>query len=297
MSAPQVALKGLDHLWIQITGTLCNLTCQHCFISCSPTNRNFELISRERVLAILEESQTYGVKEYYFTGGEPFIHPDLVEILTRTLEIGPATVLTNATLFKGEALAELARAEAESIYSLEFRVSLDGHSPETNDPIRGQGTFERAMAGVELLLNSGFLPVITVAQTWEDGLNDQVFEQFVRTLKRAGYERPRIKIIPTLRIGAETERNRGYFEEERVTEVMMEGFDESTLICTNSRIVTSKGVYVCPILIDSEEARMGEELSQAFGSYPLQHGACYTCYLGGAICSNLSSGAGGSDGF
>ncbi len=128
-----------------------------------------------------------------------------------------------------------------------------------NDPIRGQGTFERAMRGTKLLLAHGFLPVITVAQTWDDDRNDEVLAKFVKVLKEAGYERPRVKIIPTLRLGAEITRNRGYESYERVTAEMLEEFDESQLICTHSRVVTDRGVYVCPILIDSPEARVGDK--------------------------------------
>ena len=246
---PSAQLSWLDDLWFQISGTLCNLTCHHCFISCGPTNRTFETIPKDDVFRKLQESRAFDVKEYYFTGGEPFIHPDMVEILERTLAIGPATVLTNATLLKQEWIARLARAEARSPYSLEFRVSIDGFSAAMNDPIRGQGTFERAMRGAKLLLAHGFLPVITVAQTWDDDRNDEVLAKFVKVLKEAGYERPRVKIIPTLRLGAEIARNRGYESYERVTAEMLEDFDESQLICTHSRVVTDRGVYVCPILI------------------------------------------------
>ncbi len=289
----RVELESLDDLWFQISGTLCNLTCQHCFISCSPTNHKFDLISREDVLRRLEESRELGVKEYYFTGGEPFIHPHLVEILERTLQIGPATVLTNGTLLCPEAIRRLAEAEARSRYSLEFRVSIDGYSPEMNDPIRGEGTFARAMHGVRLLLERGFLPIITVAQTWEDDRTEDVFRNFLRLLREEGYSRPRVKLIPTLRLGAEVERNRGYHDYENVTEEMLEDFDTAQLLCSRARMVTDKGVYVCPILIDAPEARMGATLSEALVGFPLEHSACYTCYVGGAICSNVS--AGGSD--
>jgi hypothetical protein len=146
------------------------------------------------------------------------------------------------------------------------------------------------MGGVKLLLEHGFLPIITVAQTWEDGRDDEVFRRFVEVLKSEGYSRPRIKIIPTLRIGAEEERSRAYCETERVSSEMMEGFDASQLICSHSRIATDRGVYVCPILIDAPEARLGSMLAESTESYPLKHGACYTCYVGGTICSNLSSG-------
>src|SRR3954466_15970210 len=85
--APRVQLKQLDNLWFQVTGTLCNLTCTHCFISCSPTNHSFGFLNYDDVIAALEQSRTLGVKEYYFTGGEPFMHPRLLDMLTATLAI------------------------------------------------------------------------------------------------------------------------------------------------------------------------------------------------------------------
>src|SRR5436305_2220690 len=160
--APPVALAHLDDLWFQVAGTLCNLTCHHCFISCSPHNHSFGFLDLATVRRALDESVGLGVKEYYFTGGEPFLNRDMVPILELTLRYGPATVLTNGTVFKEEWLDRLARAEAESPYSLEFRVSLDGFSAETNDPIRGAGTFDRTLRGVRQLLAHGFLPILTV---------------------------------------------------------------------------------------------------------------------------------------
>src|SRR5437660_10650699 len=96
--APVVRLAHLDELWFQVTGTLCNLTCRHCFIRCSPHNHAFGFLDPEVVYRLLDESVGLGVKEYYFTGGEPFLHRDLVPMLERTLRYGPATVLTNGTV-------------------------------------------------------------------------------------------------------------------------------------------------------------------------------------------------------
>jgi len=291
--APVVSLSHLDHLWFQVTGTLCNLTCTHCFISSSPTNHNFELLSLDAVRRTLDASLALGVKEYYFTGGEPFLHPDMTEILEATLAVGPATVLTNGTLFKEHDLDRLAAAEARSPYSLEIRVSIDGYSADMNDALRGAGSFQKAVGGMATLLAHGFLPILTVAQTWEDGRNDEMFHRFVSLLKSLGCARPRVKILPTLRLGAEAKRTRGYEPGEHVTEEMMEGYDASQLVCTHSRTVTEKGVFVCPILLDSKEARLGGTLEESLGPYALQHAACYTCYVGGAICSNFSSEASG----
>src|SRR5438270_4002431 len=161
--APLVRLGHLDDLWFQVGGTLCNLECRHCFISCGPHNHSFGFLDLEAVRAALDESVRLGVKEYYFTGGEPFLNRDMVPILELTLHYGPATVLTNGTVLKEEWLERLRRAEEASPYSLEFRVSLDGFTAEANDAIRGAGTFDRIMRGVGMLVRFGFLPIITVA--------------------------------------------------------------------------------------------------------------------------------------
>lgn len=287
---PHIALSHLDHLWFQVAGTLCNLTCHHCFISCSPKNRSFGFLSLAAVREKLEESVELGVKEYYFTGGEPFLNPDMVPILVETLRFGPATVLTNGTVLQNGWLATLRRAEQASCYSLEFRVSIDGFSPESNDPIRGAGTFERALQGIARLLEYGFLPIITAARTWPDEADQAVLARFNAVLNSVGYTRPRLKILPLLRLGAEVERTSGYRPTERVTPAMLEGYDRSHLVCEHSRIVTDRGVHVCPILIEADGSLLGQSLAESARPFAIQHGACLTCYQYGAICSN-SSGA------
>jgi AdoMet-dependent heme synthase len=288
--APEVALAHLDDLWFQVGGTVCNLECRHCFISCSPHNHTFGFLDLETVRRALTESALLGVKEYYFTGGEPFLNRDMVPILELTLQHGPATVLTNGTVFKDEWLVRLAKAESASPYSLEFRVSIDGCSAAENDPVRGEGTFERALRGVEQLLRHGFLPIITVARTRDDQDEGAIFTGFVRLLQARGYSRPRVKILPTLRLGAEVDRQRGYGEQERVTPEMMETYDAGLLICNHSRVVTDRGVYVCPILIEAADARLGSTLAESMQPYGLRHHACFTCYQYGALCSNATAG-------
>lgn len=289
VAPPLLPISGLDQLWFQVAGTRCNLTCHHCFISCSPKNDSFGFLSLEEVCRRLQESVAWGVKEYYFTGGEPFLNPQMVSMLVETLRFGPATVLTNGTVFKDAWLSQLQQAEAGSCYALEFRVSIDGFSPESNDPIRGEGTFKRAISGVRQLVEHGFLPIITAARTWPDEQEAEVVGQFVAMLHASGYARPRLKILPTLHLGAEEERSHGYRETERVTEEMMLDYDPTQLLCEHSRIVTDRGVHVCPILIDSPDSRLGETLEDSMVPYQLAHGACMTCYQYGSICSNASS--------
>ncbi len=288
-SAPQVELHHLDQLWFQVAGTRCNLTCHHCFISCSPHNRSFGFLTLRQVQQYLEESIPIGVKEYYFTGGEPFLNPDMTDILQATLKIGPATVLTNGTVFKTEWLERLQRAAAASIYSLEFRVSIDGFTAHSNDAIRGEGTFERALRGIGQLVEHGFLPIITAVRTWEMEREQEVICGFTDLLNRVGCHRPRLKILPTLQIGGEANRTHGYSETERVTQEMMRDYDPALLVCSQSRMVTDRGVHVCPILIESSDSLLGQNLIEAMRPYSLRHGACLTCYQYGSICSNATS--------
>lgn len=288
LTYPKIELENLDNLWFQVSGTICNIECKHCFNNSGPKNHKFEFMSYEECKFLLEESKKLGVKEYYFTGGEPFANKETPKILDQTLKIGPATVLTNGMLITDKTAKQLADISENSIYTLEIRVSIDGYTEEMNDAIRGKGVFKKAMNGVRLLYENGFLPIITVTKTWEESEDENVLANFYKLLKRYGYSRPRIKILPSLKIGQEEIRTNGYEKYEYVSEEMItEDYDLNQLICSNSRIVTSKGVYVCPILIDYEDANLGSTLEESMKAFELKHQACHTCYLYGAICSNL----------
>lgn len=269
----------------------CNLSCHHCFISCSPKNDSFGFLSFERVRDCLQESVPLGVKEYYFTGGEPFLNPEMVPILVETLRYGPATVLTNGTVLKDEWLGILSNAVSASRYRLEFRVSLDGFSAAQNDPIRGEGTFERILRGLVKLVEFGFLPIVTAVRTWPLEQEDQIVGDFVELLRQVGYDQPRLKILPKLQLGAEAQRSTPYAESDRITQEMLIDYDQSQLLCEHSRIISDRGVHVCPILIESPDSLLGSSLATAKTSFPLVHGACRTCYQHGAICSNSCSTA------
>lgn len=287
---PSVPLTALDQLWFQVSGTICNLRCRHCFISCNPQNHAFWFLDRERVTTALAESVSLGVKEYYFTGGEPFMHRDMVPMLADALALRPATVLTNGTLLAPRVVEALARVAGASACSLEVRVSLDGLTEESNDAIRGAGAFRRALDGIARLVTAGLRPIVTAMQSWCDGQNDVVLAGFEALLRSAGYDRPRLKIMPPLYMGEEATRTRAYLPAERVTHEMLHGFDLDRLLCTRARLVTSRGIWSCPILLGAPAARLGDTLSEA-AARPAQlaEPACWTCWRSGAICSNSTT--------
>ncbi len=282
---PCVHTRNLNTLWLQVAGTICNLRCTHCFISCSPENDKFGFMPLDMCSRYLKEAQELGVRDYYFTGGEPFANPQMCDILGLTLQCGPTTVLTNATLLRDGVLDRLSQISARSSNPLEFRVSLEGPSAEKNDSIRGKKTFERTMDGTRQLLERGFRPIITITRTW-DGDDCAVLAHFARMLDQIGYDAPRLKILPLLKLGAEIERTGPYCSEAHITPAMMSGFDESNFVCSSARLATDRGVWVCPILLDYPEARMGDGLAESVRDYPLSHAVCLTCWQYGALCSN-----------
>lgn len=165
-----VAPRGLRELWLQINNA-CNLSCAHCLVSSGPgQERGLPL---ERLLAIVDRAAALGLERLYVTGGEPFVRRDLVTLLrhateTRGLE---AIVLTNATTLAGRAgrggRGGRARAELAALdrTRVRFQVSVDGASPETNDPVRGPGTFARARDGARLLADLGYEVALTTVPT------------------------------------------------------------------------------------------------------------------------------------
>ena len=282
---PEQPLFHLDALWIQVAGTLCNLACTHCFVSCGPGDDRHAMMSRSEVRVRVAEALPLGVKEFYFTGGEPFLHPELFDILADTLVHGPCTVLTNGTLMgerRVEALAALARSAR---YTLEIRVSLDGDTAATHDAFRGPGNFDRAIAGVVLLSRHGLLPIVTV--TRNDDAGDDVFrERTLGMLRAAGVARPRLKVLPMFQHGREAFRTHGYGPADTLAGLPPDAFDPRRLQCSSCRAVTSRGVFVCPLLVDEPGGRMGDRIDQALGPFTLSHGACVTCHVTGMTCAN-----------
>jgi AdoMet-dependent heme synthase len=282
---PSVPLFALDTLWFQVAGTICNIECTHCFISCSPRNHSHEMMRLADVQQRLDEARPLGVREYYFTGGEPFMNRDMVAILAATLKQGPATVLTNGMLLRPELCRQLRALFDASEYSLDLRVSLDGFDAESHDAIRGKGVWDRVMIGLRNLADAGLNPVITVTTAAEGVASAEGRARFLELIREFGFARPRLKVLSLFRIGAEETRTRAYEDWERLTNESLTDAEAGTLQCSSCRMVTSKGVYVCPILIEEPEARMGETLAETLRPFPLKYGACHTCWVDGVTCT------------
>src|SRR6266852_2636229 len=94
LTGPRLNLRWLDTPRLQPTGTLCNIACRHCFITCGPQASDIPLMRVEQVEDALEQGRALGMRQVYYTGGEPFLHPEIRRLATGALalEIGRAHV-------------------------------------------------------------------------------------------------------------------------------------------------------------------------------------------------------------
>jgi len=141
-----------SRLWLY-TNFDCNLACDYCCAESSPRARPRRL-SLEVAARACEEFAGLGGREILVTGGEPFLVPELPEIIDSASRWAPVTVLTNAMLLqRGSRRRALDRLDPTRVT---MQVSLDSGTPALHDRHRGAGSFDRARAGIALLRELGF---------------------------------------------------------------------------------------------------------------------------------------------
>jgi AdoMet-dependent heme synthase len=251
----------------------------------------------------IAEAEALGMRELYFTGGEPFLHPEILPLLETALAVAPTTVLTNGTLIDAATADRLAALAAGSPYSLEIRVSLDGATAEDNDAIRGRGSFVQAMTAIRILSARGLYPIVTATEIARRSGVVSLYDRLRALLMASGVDKPRIKLLPlfpvgrlgnggpNVRIGEDgTSRLvvRPIGSSRLLTDEDLDGFDTARLQCTAARVIADGGIYACPILAGLPAARVGAgRLADAVGATTLSHRACVTCYESGASRQNF----------
>jgi len=274
-----VPLRRLSAVWIQVTGTWCNLQCTHCLNASGPVDPWLKPMDAAEVEGHVDEAARLGAREVYFTGGEPFLHPQILDLLAHALARLPATVLTNGTLITEGVADRLADLAAATRYSLEVRVSLDDPDREANDRVRGRGAFDRALAAIARLHRRGLPAILTATDLGTPG--GGLYDRLRGLLLEAGVARPRVKLLPLFPVGRTANGGPPLAPED------LEGADLGRLQCADSRTVTAAGIYACPILAGLPEARLDAlRLSDAHAPVPLAHAACRVCVETGASCRN-----------
>ncbi len=150
-------LEALRELWVH-TNNSCNLRCRHCLVGSGPGGAPG--LPTDALLDLFWEAHALGVRRFYFTGGEPFVRPDISELVRFVTEELDAEliVITNGTMFRGRRWERFRGFRADR---LRLQVSLDGTTPAANDALRGEGTFAVVEEAVRRLAAAGFEVALT----------------------------------------------------------------------------------------------------------------------------------------
>ncbi|MHA3978718.1 radical SAM protein [Halovulum sp. GXIMD14794] len=288
-----VALTDPQTLWFN-TGTLCNITCTNCYIESSPTNDRLEYITADEVWDYLRQidDRKWPVREIGFTGGEPFMNPQIIEILRRSLEAGfEVLVLTNAMqpMMRPrirEGLEQLRIAHGDR---LTLRISLDHHDPAMHDEIRGKGAFERSLKGMRWLRDTQIRMAVAARTLWGEPEAD-ARAGFAELFARECFDIDPFNPAQTVLFPEMDER----VDVPEITTACWGILDKSpdAMMCASSRMVVKRkgaetpAVLACTLLPYSPEFELGATLAEAEGPVQLNHPHCAKfCVLGGASCS------------
>ena len=133
----------------------CNLSCKHCFEGAAPSFPIHE-ISLEQLELLITQLEAANVKTLKITGGEPFSHSNIDELLDLVSSCHFETIiLTNALLINSERIKIIKKGE------IKLGISLDGIRPKSHDYIRGKGTFEKVIKVLNTLSNENIIFSIT----------------------------------------------------------------------------------------------------------------------------------------
>lgn len=289
----KVALSDPQTLWFN-TGTLCNIACLNCYIESSPENDSLVYITADEVSAYLDQldARQWGVSEIGFTGGEPFMNPQMIDMSRRCLERGyQVLILTNAMLpmMRPAMRAGLEALQADHPDRLTLRISLDHWARSNHDTERGTGTFDKTIAGMRWLRDTGICMTVAGRSMWNEAETDaragfaQLFETEGFAIDAA--DPGQCVLFPEMDMTVEV---------PEITTACWGILNKSPcdVMCSSSRMVvkrkgaSSPSVVACTLLPYDPQFDMGETLEQAEAPVPLNHPHCAKfCVLGGASCS------------
>lgn len=288
-----VPLGAPRTLWFN-TGTLCNIECRNCYIVSSPSNDRLVYITADEVSEYLDqiEARGWGVREIGFTGGEPFMNPEMIEMARRALDRGyEVLILTNAMrpmMRRGmrDGLVALARTHGSR---LTLRVSLDHFREEFHDEERGPGTWRRTIEGMEWLRDAGIRMAVAGRTVWGD-TEAESRTGYARLFAEYGFDidahDPAVcMLFPEMDESVDV---------PEISEACWDilGKDKRDVMCHSSRMVVKRRgaarptVLACTLLAYDPRFELGETLAEAERPVALNHPHCAKfCVLGGASCS------------
>jgi sulfatase maturation enzyme AslB (radical SAM superfamily) len=279
---------ALRELWFH-TGTACNLACPFCLEGSKPGDRRLGRITLDDAQPLIDEAVNLGVEQFSFTGGEPFIVKDFVNILRYAAALKPCLVLTNGTAPVLKRLKQIQSLRATN-HPISFRVSIDYPERDRHDAGRGAGTFDKAWEGMRALHRLGFkVSLARQAASDEDaGAVDAAFRALMQ-IHGLPHDLTIVSFHDFLAPGSNPAVP---FVTENCMTTYQTAETRKEFMCAFSKMVVKKGgamrVYACTLVDDDETYDLGGTLTESMKRrVTLHHHRCYSCFAFGSSCSEL----------
>ena len=276
----------LTELWFH-TGTTCNLRCPFCLEGSKPGDNRINAITFDDAKPFIDEAIHFGVEQFSFTGGEPFLIDEFVRILAYAMEFRPCLVLTNGTEPLMNRMEEVLGLLAKP-HPVKFRISLDYSDAARHDRGRGLGNFRVSMETMARLYEYGF-DVSIARQREKDEDVSAVDATFHPVLQALGLPTDiNIVSFPDFLTPGQVA------DVPAITENCMTEYQTAesrdAFMCTYSKFVLKKGgrmrVYACTLVDDDEDYDLGSTLTESMRiRVMLRHHRCFSCFAYGASCS------------
>lgn len=284
-----IAPHSLDELWFH-TGTKCNLACDFCLEGSSPSDKRLQSPKLTDVIPFIDEALTLNVKQFSFTGGEPFLVKDIIDILAYASQFKPCLVLTNGTdplLKRFDALIKL---QTKSKHPISFRISLDSPIAAEHDKGRGQGNFAKAITGMQKLHQQGFH--ISIARHMANDEDTTKVEQQYKHLMTLNDLPDTIKMVafPDF-MPPGSLPDVPHITTQCMTKYQTEE-NRKNYMCANSKMIIKKNdmmqVYACTLVDDDDDYFLATTLTDSMSKkISMKHHRCYSCFAFGASCSEM----------
>ncbi len=287
----QVDFAGLQTLWVN-TGTLCNIECANCYIESSPANDRLAYITLAELAPFIDEAQNLGAEEIGFTGGEPFMNPEMIDLAGAAFGRGfSVLILTNAMrpMMRAHVQRGLLALQGEHGDRLRLRVSLDHYRGDVHDRERGEKSFDIAVEGLVWLAERGF--DVSVAGRAAFGESEQAMRDgYARLFRDLGVaidaaDPHALVLFPEMDEGVDV---------PEITTSCWNILDKNPrdIMCSNARMVIKRrgaaapSVAACTLIAYDRRFELGATLEDAARPVSLNHRHCAKfCVLGGASCS------------
>jgi len=283
-----IEAHALDELWFH-TGTACNLACPFCLEGSKPGDGRLDRIVLEDAKPFIDEAIKLGVKQFSFTGGEPFIVRDFVNILRYASALRPCLVLTNGTdpVIKRIHQIETLRNQPNPI---SFRISVDYPDRDQHDAGRGKGSYELAWRGMRMLLDAGFN--VSLARQMDPGEDSAIVDTaFEIELKRRRLPADTtIVSFPDFLVPG-SDPTVPYVTKNCMTTFQTESSRREFMCAFSRMVIKLRGrmrVYACTLVDDDPGYDLGGSLGESMEKrVMLHHHRCYSCFAHGSSCSEI----------